>query len=52
MLFFKYCFLNHPLYFQHVVLVGGFAASDWLFYKLHDLLAPVGLNVVRPDNHV
>jgi hypothetical protein len=32
--------------------VGGFAASDWLFSKVHELLTPVGLNVVRPENHV
>jgi hypothetical protein len=46
---FKYRFANH---IQHVLLVGGFAASDWLFSKLHDLLTPLGLNVVRPENHV
>ena len=40
------------VYFQHVVLVGGFAASDWLFSKVYELLTPVGLNVVRPENHV
>ena len=45
-------FANHILYFQHVVLVGGFAASDWLFSKVYELLTPVGLNVVRPENHV
>ena len=39
------------LYFQHVVLVGGFAASDWLFIKVHELLTPLGLNIVRPENH-
>ena len=49
--FFKYRFSNHPLYFQHVVLVGGFATSDWLFIKVHELLTPLGLNIVRPENH-
>ena len=44
--------LNRHLYFQHVVLVGGFAASDWLFTKLCELLAPLDLNIVRPENHV
>jgi len=39
-------------YFQHVVLVGGFAASDWLFTKVHELLTPLGLNIVRPENFV
>jgi hypothetical protein len=37
---------------SHVVLVGGFAASDWLFTKVNELLTPFGLNVVRPGNHV
>ena len=50
-LVFKYRFPNH-LYFQHVVLVGGFAGSDWLFTKVHELLTPLGLNIVRPENHV
>ena len=49
---FGYHYANHFLYFQHVVLVGGFAASNWLFSKVHELLTPVGLNVVRPENHV
>ena len=50
-LFLKYLFPNH-LYFQHVVLVGGFAASDWLFTKVYELLIPLGVNIVRPENHV
>jgi len=37
---------------SHVVLVGGFAASDWLFTKVHEILTPLGLNIVRPENHV
>jgi len=37
---------------SHVVLVGGFAASDWLFAKVHELLNPLGLNIVRPESHV
>jgi len=37
---------------SHVVLVGGFAASDWLFNQVHEALAPFGLNVVRPENHM
>ena len=40
------------LYFQHVVLVGGFAASDWLFSRVYEFLTPLGLNIVRPENHV
>lgn len=37
---------------SHVVLVGGFAASDWLFNKVHEVLTPLGLNVLRPESHV
>lgn len=37
---------------SHVVLVGGFSASDWLFEKVHEALKPVGLTVIRPANHV
>jgi len=37
---------------SHVVLVGGFAASDWLFSKVNELLTPLKLNIVRPENHV
>ena len=50
--FFKYCFSDHLLHFQHVVLVGGFAASDYLFTKVEEMLSPHGLTVVCPDNHV
>ena len=50
--FFIYWFPNHLLYFQHVVLVGGFAASDWLFSEVYELLAPLGLKIFRPENHV
>ncbi|KAF8901884.1 hypothetical protein CPB84DRAFT_1776920 [Gymnopilus junonius] len=37
---------------SHVVLVGGFAASDWLFNSVFNPLQKLGLNVVRPENHV
>ncbi|KIM35029.1 hypothetical protein M413DRAFT_32814 [Hebeloma cylindrosporum] len=37
---------------SHVVLVGGFAASDWLFTKVQEGLSEHGLNVMRPENHV
>ncbi|KAJ3518814.1 hypothetical protein NMY22_g13495 [Coprinellus aureogranulatus] len=37
---------------KHVVLVGGFSASDWLLAKVEEALAPKGLNVLRPENHV
>ncbi|KAF9068277.1 hypothetical protein BDP27DRAFT_1266479 [Rhodocollybia butyracea] len=35
-----------------VFLVGGFAASPWLLYKLKDELRPLKLKVYRPDTHV
>jgi hypothetical protein len=44
--------LTIPSRFQHVVLVGGFAASDWLFNKVHEALTPLGLNILRPESHV
>ncbi|KAF6752246.1 hypothetical protein DFP72DRAFT_991107 [Ephemerocybe angulata] len=37
---------------KHVVLVGGFSASDWLFNKVEEVLQPKGLNVIRPESHV
>ncbi|RXW25730.1 hypothetical protein EST38_g170 [Candolleomyces aberdarensis] len=35
-----------------IFLVGGFAASDWLFSQLKEGLEPLGLAVLRPDTHV
>lgn len=43
-------YVNGPS--QHVVLVGGFAASDWLFKKIEEELAPHQFNVIRPESHV
>jgi len=37
---------------SHIVLVGGFAASDWLFEKVKSILTGKGLVVIRPENHV
>jgi len=37
---------------SHVVLVGGYAASDWLFNSVHTRLQKDGLNILRPENHV
>lgn len=39
-------------YRQHVVLVGGFAANDWLFDNVQRSLNGHGLKVLRPDDHV
>jgi len=38
--------------FTHVVLVGGFAASDWLYKRVSEALKEKGFSVVRPDHHV
>jgi len=38
--------------FTHVVLVGGFAASDWLYTQVSEALNKKGFSVVRPDHHV
>ena len=37
---------------QHIVLVGGFAASDWLYKQVSEALKKKGFSVVRPDHHV
>jgi len=37
---------------QAILLVGGFAASDWLFSRLQKYLQPLGLEFFRPDSHV
>ncbi|KAF9523382.1 hypothetical protein CPB83DRAFT_799420 [Crepidotus variabilis] len=36
---------------SHVVLTGGFAASDWLFKQVKAELHSSGLVVLRPQNH-
>ncbi|KAF9465189.1 hypothetical protein BDZ94DRAFT_1307339 [Collybia nuda] len=35
-----------------VFLVGGFAANNWLFSRLRDVLTPLGVNLCRPDSHL
>ncbi|TFK31142.1 hypothetical protein BDQ12DRAFT_740169 [Crucibulum laeve] len=35
-----------------VFLVGGFAASNWLFARLNESLQSLGMNFCRPDSHV
>lgn len=37
---------------QHVILVGGFSGSDYLFEQVSQALLAKGFTVVRPDNHV
>ncbi|EAU92333.2 hypothetical protein CC1G_00552 [Coprinopsis cinerea okayama7 len=36
----------------HVVLVGGFAANDWLFNQIESRLKYQDVIVIRPENHV
>ena len=44
-----YGFAHH--FFQTVLLVGGFAASPWLFSALQGNLESLGLRLFRPDAH-
>ncbi|OAX34642.1 hypothetical protein K503DRAFT_859084 [Rhizopogon vinicolor AM-OR11-026] len=37
---------------KFVFLVGGFAASDWLFARLQEYFQPLGIGFCRPDGHV
>ncbi|TFK26684.1 hypothetical protein FA15DRAFT_667159 [Coprinopsis marcescibilis] len=37
---------------RHVVLVGGFAANDWLFNRVEAQLKEAEIVVSRPENHV
>ena len=46
------CVLLTRAYLKSVFLVGGFAASDWLFQKLKVAFTSKGLDVSRPDSHV
>ncbi|TFK33569.1 hypothetical protein BDQ12DRAFT_738725 [Crucibulum laeve] len=41
-----------PKGISSVFLVGGFAASDWLFSRLKDSLEKSGMSFCRPDSHV
>ncbi|KDR67687.1 hypothetical protein GALMADRAFT_79463 [Galerina marginata CBS 339.88] len=34
---------------SHIVLVGGFSASDWLFERVRESLEPLHLKVLRPE---
>jgi len=40
------------LWLQHVILVGGFAASHYLFEQVEAPLKREGLALIRPDNKV
>lgn len=43
--------LHLPNEAQTVFLVGGFAASEWLFARLRNHLGSLDLNFSRPDSH-
>jgi hypothetical protein len=42
----------HYFGLKTIILVGGFAASDWLFSKLRQSLSPNEVTFFRPDRHV
>ncbi len=37
---------------QHVIFVGGFAASDYLLDQVTEGLSRTGLHIFRPESHV
>lgn len=37
---------------QTILLVGGLSASDWLFDRLQTYLEPLGLDFIRPVDHL
>ncbi|KAF7982970.1 hypothetical protein HWV62_24558 [Athelia sp. TMB] len=37
---------------KSIFLVGGFAASDWLFSRLREHMTAQGIDFLRPDSHV
>jgi hypothetical protein len=45
-------FLSHTTPRQAVLIVGGFAASYWVFSKLQTHLQGQGVRFVRPDGHL
>ncbi|RXW25677.1 hypothetical protein EST38_g183 [Candolleomyces aberdarensis] len=47
-----YRFKQALIFAQHVIVVGGFASSDWLFNQIDKALRSRGLNVIRPENYV
>jgi len=48
---FRWC-SRFTLCLKHVILVGGFAASDYLFERVEAQLTRKGLVLMRPDNRV
>lgn len=40
------------MWVQSLLLVGGFAASDWLYGEIRAALEDQGIEVYRPDSHV
>ncbi|KAF9523699.1 hypothetical protein CPB83DRAFT_862504 [Crepidotus variabilis] len=37
---------------RHVILVGGFSASDWLFDNVRAILSRRGITIIRPENNI
>ncbi|KAF9526170.1 hypothetical protein CPB83DRAFT_837537 [Crepidotus variabilis] len=37
---------------RHMILVGGFSGSGWLFEKVKAILTKKGMTVIRPENNV
>ncbi|KAG2016364.1 hypothetical protein CC2G_009535 [Coprinopsis cinerea AmutBmut pab1-1] len=43
---------NSQTVIKHVVLVGGFSASNWLHAKVSEALKPLWVTIFRPQNYV
>jgi len=42
---------NKSVSLQHVVMVGGFSASNWLVNQVKEQLEPIGYSVYRSENY-
>ncbi|KAF6763915.1 hypothetical protein DFP72DRAFT_800828 [Ephemerocybe angulata] len=42
---------DSPYPISHVVLVGGFSASEWLYKKLESAVQSLSLEILRPQSH-
>ena len=43
--------VNESVSLQHVVMVGGFSASNWLVNQVKEQLEPIGYSVYRSENY-
>lgn len=48
----SFCLYTLILDPKHVVLVGGFAANDWLCNEVHKVFKLLRIDIVRPENGV